>query len=67
MIKTFQKAIMLRSKVKNIFVTNKHEGNRNNYSMQRNVCVTLQQKNKICENLILMGDFNMTTSYQNLS
>ena len=46
MIKTFQKAIMLRSKVKNIFVTNKHEGNRNNYSMQRNVCVTLQQKIK---------------------
>ena len=46
MNKTLQKASMLRSKVKNTFVTNKHEGNRNNYSMQRNVCVTLQQKNK---------------------
>ena len=46
MNKTLSKAIMQRSKLRNIFLKNRTEENRNNYAKQRNLCVTLLRKNK---------------------
>ena len=46
MNKTLVKAIMVRSKLRNIFLRNKTEENRSNYSKQRNLCVTLLRKSK---------------------
>ena len=40
------KAIMQRSKLRNIFLKNRTEENRNNYAKQRNLCVTLLRKSK---------------------
>ena len=41
MNKSLSKAIMLRSKFRNIFLKNRTEENRRNYSKQRNLCVAL--------------------------
>ena len=46
MNKTLVKAIMVRSKLGNVFLKNKTEENRSNYSKQRNLCVTLLRKSK---------------------
>ena len=46
MNKTLVKAIMVRSKLRNVFLKNKTEENRSNYSKQRNLCVTLLRKSK---------------------
>ena len=46
MNKTLVKAIMVRSKLRNLFLKNKTEENRSNYSKQRNLCVTLLRKSK---------------------
>ena len=46
MNKTLSKAIMQRSKLRNLFLKKRTEGNRNNYVTQRNLCVTLLQKIK---------------------
>ena len=46
MNKTLVKAIMVRSKLRNVFLKNKTEQNRNNYSKQGNICVTLLRKSK---------------------
>ena len=46
MNKTLVKAIMVRSKLRNVFPKNKTEENRSNYSKQRSLCVTLLQKSK---------------------
>ena len=46
MNKTLSKAIMQRSKLRNIFLKNRTEENRNNYAKQRNLCVTLLRKSK---------------------
>ena len=46
MNKTFSKAIMQRSKLRNIFLKNRTKENRNNYARQRNLCVTLLRKSK---------------------
>ena len=37
---------MQRSKLRNIFLKNRTEENRNNYAKQRNLCVTLLRKSK---------------------
>ena len=44
--KSLSKAIMLRSKFRNIFLKNRTEENRRNYSKQRNLCVALLRKSK---------------------
>ena len=44
MNKTLSKAIMQRSKLRNIFLKNKTEENRNNYRKQRNLCAILLNK-----------------------
>ena len=46
MNKSLSKAIMLRSKFRNIFLKNRTEENRRNYSKQRNLCVALLHKSK---------------------
>ena len=46
MNETLAKAIMHRSKLRNIFLKNRTEENRNNYAKQRNLCVTLLRKSK---------------------
>ena len=46
MNKSLSKAIMLRSKFRNIFLKNRTEENRRNYSKQRNLCVALLRKSK---------------------
>ena len=46
MNKTLSKAIMQRSKLRNLFLKKRTEENRNNYVKQRNLCVTLLQKSK---------------------
>ena len=46
MNETLTKAIMHRSKLRNIFLKNRTEENRKNYAKQRNLCVTLLQKSK---------------------
>ena len=46
MNKTLSKAIMQRSKLRNPFLQDRTEGNRNNFVKQRNFCVTLLQKSK---------------------
>ena len=46
MNKSLSKAIMLRSKFRNIFVKKGREENRRNYSKQRNLCVALLGKGK---------------------
>ena len=46
MNKTLSKAIMQRSKPRNLFLKNRTEENRNNYVKQRNLCVTLLRKSK---------------------
>ena len=46
MNKALSKAIMQRSKLRNHFLKNKTEENRNNYVKQRNLCVTLLWKFK---------------------
>ena len=46
MNKSLSKAIMLRSKFRNIFLKNGTEENRRNYSKQRNLCVALLRKSK---------------------
>ena len=37
---------MVRSKLRNVFLKNKTEENRSNYSKQRNLCITLLRKSK---------------------
>ena len=44
--KRFSKAIMLRSKFRNIFLKNRTGENRRFYSKQRNLCVALLRKSK---------------------
>ena len=46
MNKTLPKAIMQRSKLRNIFLKNRTEENRNNYAKQRNLYVTILRKSK---------------------
>ena len=46
MIKNFSKAIMLRTKLSNIFRKNRTEENNGRYHKQRNLCVTLLRKGK---------------------
>ena len=46
MNKTFSKAIMQRSNLRNIFLKSRTEKNRNGYTKQRNLCVTLLRKSK---------------------
>ena len=46
MNKSLSKAVMLRSKFRNIFLKNRTEENRRNYSKQRNLCVALLRKRK---------------------
>ena len=46
MNKNLSKAIMKRSKLRNIFLKKRTEENRNNYTKQRNLCVTLLRKSK---------------------
>ena len=46
MNKTLEKAIMVRFKLRNVFLKNKTEENTSNYSKQRNLCVTLLRKSK---------------------
>ena len=44
MNKTLSKAIMQRSKLRNIYLKNRTEENRNNYAKQRNLCVNNSEK-----------------------
>ena len=46
MNKMLSKAIMQRSKLRNLFLKKRTEENRNNYVKQRNLCVTLLRKSK---------------------
>ena len=46
MNKTFSKAIMQRSNLRNIFLKSRTEENRNDHTKQRNLCVTLLRKSK---------------------
>ena len=46
MNETLTKAIMHRSKLRNMFLKNRTEENRKNYAKQRNLCVTLLRKSK---------------------
>ena len=42
----FSKVIILRTKLRNIFLKNRTEKNKGRYTKQRNVCVKLLQKSK---------------------
>ena len=44
--KNLAKAIVLRTKLRNIFLKNRTEGNKNRYIKQRNLCVTFLRKSK---------------------
>ena len=44
--KNLAKAIMLRTKLRNIFLKNRTDGNKNRYTKQKNFCVTLLRKSK---------------------
>ena len=46
MNKMLSKAIMQRSKLRNLFPKKRTEENRNSYDKQRNLCVTLLRKSK---------------------
>ena len=46
MNKSFSKAIMVRTRLRNIFLKNESEENKINYNKQRNLCVTLLRKGK---------------------
>ena len=46
MNKNFSKAIMLKTKLRNIFLKNRTEENKDRYTKKRNLCVTLLRKNK---------------------
>ena len=46
MNKALSKAIMLRTKLRNIFLKNGIEENKKNYNMQRNYCVSLLRESK---------------------
>ena len=46
MNKTLSKAIMQRSRLRNLFLKKRTEENRNNYVKQRNLCVALLRKSK---------------------
>ena len=46
MNKTFSKAIMLRANLRNIFLKNRTEENKDRYTKQRTVCVILLPKRK---------------------
>ena len=46
MNKTLSKAIMLRTKVRNKFLTNRTDESKTNYVKQRNLCVSLLRKIK---------------------
>ena len=46
MNKNLSKAVMLRTKLRNIFLKNRTEENKNRYTKQRNLCVTLLRKSK---------------------
>ena len=46
MNKNFSKAIMLKIKLRNIFLKNRTEENKDRYTKKRNLCVTLLRKNK---------------------
>ena len=46
MNKTLSKAIMQRSKLRNLFLKKRTEEHRNNYVKERNLCVTLLRKSK---------------------
>ena len=46
MNKNLSKPIMLRTKLRNIFLKNRTEENKNRYTKQRNLCVTLLRKSK---------------------
>ena len=46
MKKSLSKAIMLRARLKNIFLKNRSEESKINYNKQRNLCVTLLRKGK---------------------
>ena len=51
MNKSRSKASMLRSKFRNIFLKNRTEENRRNYSQHRNLCVALLRKREYFGNL----------------
>ena len=44
--KNLSKAIMLRTKLRNIFLQNRTEENKFRYTKQRNLCITLLRKSK---------------------
>ena len=46
MNKNLSKAILKRSKLRNLYIKNRNEENRNNYIKQRNYCVNLLRKVK---------------------
>ena len=46
MNKSLSKAIMVRTRLRNIFLKNRSEENKINYNKQRNLCVTLLRKSK---------------------
>ena len=46
MKKSLSKAIMARTRLRNIFLKNRSEENKINYNKQRNLCVTLLRKSK---------------------
>ena len=46
MTKTLRKAIMHRSRMKNIYIRKRNDKNRENYKKQRNFCVDLLRKTK---------------------
>ena len=48
--KNLAKAIMLRTKLRNIFLKNRTDGNKNRYTKQKNFCVTLLRK--VRENIL---------------
>ena len=53
MNKSLSKAIMVRARLRNIFLKNRSEENKINYNKQKNLCVTLLRKSKreYCKNL----------------
>ena len=46
MNKSLSKAIVLRTRLRNIFLKNRSDENKINYNKQRNLCVTLLRKSK---------------------
>ena len=71
--KTLSKAIMLRSKLRNILLKNGTEENKNNFAKQRNLCVTLLRKSKrkfygnlnekeLCDNKKFQGEIKPVLS-----